>query len=47
MSGEKAKILEKIDVYQELDSVNEDIAKAEDKLAKLITILQERKRNLH
>jgi hypothetical protein len=43
----EAKILEKVDVYRQLDEINEDIAKAEDKLKKIITILSERKQTLH
>ena len=43
----ETKILEKVDVYHQLDDVNEDIAKAEDKLKKIITILSERKQTLH
>lgn len=43
----KAKVLEQVDVYQQLDEVNADIAKAEAKLVKLIEILNERKQALH
>jgi len=35
-----------IDIYRQLDEVNEDIAKAENKLEALIKILSERKQNL-
>jgi len=41
------KVLQKIDVYRQLDEVNIDIAKAEDKLRKIIEILTERKKTLH
>jgi len=40
-------ILQKVDVYRQLDEINEDIAKAEDKLKKIIEVLTERKQNLH
>ena len=40
-------ILEKVDVYRQLDEINEDIGKAEDKLKELVKILNERKRSLH
>lgn len=42
----KEGILETINVYQQLDEVNKDIAQAEDKLAQLIKILNERKLQL-
>lgn len=45
--SEKAEVLLKqIDVYQELDDVNQDIAKAEDKLREVIKVLNERKQDL-
>jgi len=43
----KKAILEKIDVYRQLDEVNEDIAKAESKLEEIVKILNDRKQNLH
>ena len=46
MTTQAEVLLEKIDVYQELDSVNKDIAKAEDKLKEIVKVLNERKRDL-
>ena len=43
----KKSILEKVDVYKQLDEVNEDIAKAENKLSEIVKILNERKQSLH
>jgi len=43
----ESEILKKIDVYRQLDEINKDIAKAEDRLREVIKILGERKLNLH
>lgn len=40
------RILDAVDVYRQLDEVNEDIAKAEDKLTKIVEILNKRKATL-
>jgi len=40
-------VLQKVDVYRELDEINEDISKAEDKLKEIIRVLTERKQSLH
>jgi len=44
---QETKILEKVDVYRQLDEINEDIAKAEDKLKKVVQVLTEKKQTLH
>lgn len=43
-NSSQEKILREIDIYSELDAVNSDIAKAEDKLRELVKILNERKK---
>jgi len=40
-------ILEKVDVYAQLDEVNKDIANAEEKLREIVKVLNERKNQLH
>jgi len=40
-------ILKQVEVYNQLDDVNEDIAKAEEKLKQIVKILNERKSDLH